>query len=550
MSKELNELRIQQARGTRETSTGSSTSAHSREGSSSVTQPTEAGYNENFDFSEQTVQIGGVAVASETAVEAFKIFAARIHPQLPILGSISINDIYRSSPLLFWVIIIVVSSHTTIPTDEHLYNAIALPFQNMLRSEAMKAPLPISKIQALLFMCMWPMPIDSQPKDPSWLYCGMAVNSAIYMGLHRFGPPPTSRGLGTPAGTRLERILTWLGCFYVSGTLAMHLGVPSMINTSADLSLLTSKLSEFSIPQDFAAEVRLQAIFADFTNVLSHSANNGGAIDSSILHLLDHELENLKAQYPDQWAHKLEYNSLVGKIHIYAWVVSRDHTKRTTRDIMLKLCLSTSIRIVHLANRHFKDEEESTPDTPELARLSPVLRFRSMAKTYFKGIAFITAFLLRYFSLNTSATGEEQQLAANHVVIAHAIMKSCSLYPTDEYGRAARTFEELCQQTPIFVDTQSERTHVGMAARTLIQSMKAAILPRTATPLLASNECLIPATLPIAPTTATGPPRTMSPSAFVGGGMAQPLDLDPFSNDMGFLGQYWNNPFDAFFEQP
>ncbi|KAI0153060.1 hypothetical protein GGR57DRAFT_154668 [Xylariaceae sp. FL1272] len=548
MSKELNELRIQQARGTREMSTGSSTSAHSREGSSSVAQSTEAGYTENFDFVEHTIQIGGVAVASETAIEAFKIFAARIHPQLPILGSIHINDIYKSSPLLFWAIIVVVSSHTTIPSDEHLYNEIAVPFQDMLRSEALKAPLPLSKIQALLFMCMWPMPINSQPKDPSWLYCGMAVNSAVYMGLHRFGPPPTSRGLGTPAGSRLERIMTWLGCFYVSGALAMHLGVPSMINTSADVSLLTSKLSEFSIPPDFAAEVKLQAVFADFTNVLTHSANNGGAIDSSILHLLDRELENLKAQYPDQWAHKLEYSSLVGKIHIYAWVVSRDYTKRTTRDIMLKLCLSTSIRIVHLANRHFKDEEESTPDTPELLRLSPVLRFRSLPKTYFKGVAFITAFLLRYFSLNTSATAEEQQLAANHVVIAHAIIKSCSLYPMDEFGRAARTFEELCQQAPIFVDTQSERTHVGMAARTLIHAMKSTMSARTPTPLLSSNECLIPVTLPAAPTVA-GPPDTNSPEAFVSGGMGQSLDLDPFTNDMGFLGQYWNNPFDGFFEQ-
>lgn len=83
-----------------------------------------------------------------------------------------------------------------------------------------QAPLPLSTIQALLFLCMWPLPVERQQHDPSWLYSGIAVNAALYLGLHR---PNTARNPQQQqhqleGGDALEKTMTWLGCVYISGS--------------------------------------------------------------------------------------------------------------------------------------------------------------------------------------------------------------------------------------------------------------------------------------------------------------------------------------------
>lgn len=89
-------------------------------------------------------------------------FASLFHPKLPILVPININNIYNSSPLLFWTIIAIVASHTTVPSAEGLYDQIAGPFQDMVRAEVLQPPLALQKIQALLLLCVWPMPVAKQ----------------------------------------------------------------------------------------------------------------------------------------------------------------------------------------------------------------------------------------------------------------------------------------------------------------------------------------------------------------------------------------------------
>lgn len=61
----------------------------------------------------------------------------------------------------------VVASRTTIPSFEGLYPQIAGPFQDMLKTEALQAPLPMQGILALLILCMWPLPVDKQVGDPN-----------------------------------------------------------------------------------------------------------------------------------------------------------------------------------------------------------------------------------------------------------------------------------------------------------------------------------------------------------------------------------------------
>ncbi|KAI0427544.1 hypothetical protein F5Y09DRAFT_315947 [Xylaria sp. FL1042] len=519
MSKELNELRSQSLRPGATCIDNSSFSPNIARSASPATQA------DDFSLSIEIVKIGSVIVSAGTAVEAFKIFASLFHPILPILVPININAIYHSSPLLFWTIIAIVASHTTVPSSEGLYDQIAGPFQDMVRIEALQAPLSLQSILALLLLCMWPMPVEIQTKDPSWIYSGIATNSALFLGLHRTGSQPPPSGNNGLSGNPLERVMAWLGCFYVNSCLSMHFGLRVMFDSSAELAKITAYLEEWPISREFASEIKLQAIIADFKNVLSHTANDG-TVDSSILHLLDRELDTLRSSYPDQWPRMLEYNTLVSKLHMYGLVIVRDDLGNTARDILLKLAFSTCLRIIHLANMR------QNGGLPESHGLSASQQRSALPKAYFQGLCFTTIFLIRYFSLNTRASPEEQQLAASNVVISHTIFKSFPS-PTDEFVRVARIIEDLCQLGPMTIDSRSvpgDKAGVWI----LIRALK-----------LASRKRGNNATSNIEPITTASAPSTSLNSCFSAANQA----LDPWAMDMMLSDQYWSDPnWDPFVE--
>ncbi|TRX96416.1 hypothetical protein FHL15_002688 [Xylaria flabelliformis] len=364
-------------------------------------------------------------------------------------------------------------------------------------------------------------------KDPGLVAIMHVANASERTGLHRPNPPNPSRCRSGFPGNTLERMTAWLGCFYVSGSLSMHLGLPAIIDSSSELARVTTCLQEYPIPREFAGEIRLQAIIIDFTNVLAHTANDG-AIDSSILHLLDRELDGLRMSYPDQWPRMLEYNTLIAKLQMYVSVISRDRVGSTARDILLKLSFSTSLRIIYLANaRHHENPSENHG-------VSTLQQERAFPKVYFRGLAFTTAFLLRYFALNSKASAEEQQLAANHVVLSYSILTSCSVSPTDELARAAKAFEELCQLGPINFDPQRHAPGERVGVNILMQAMRAASQKRGNEAVSNTEPAVPPVSQPIPPGASLIPPDIFE----------VPINqtLDPWSMDITFPDQYWNDP--------
>lgn len=123
---------------------------------------------------------------------------------------------HDAQPFLFWTVMIIVASHLPGHPYDELYDRLYEPYRKLLKEELLDAPLPLHKIQALLYLCVWPLPVRTQPKDPSWLYCGMAIQAARYMGLDREQYVPSLRTIGVVSGTAQARINTWIGCFYVS----------------------------------------------------------------------------------------------------------------------------------------------------------------------------------------------------------------------------------------------------------------------------------------------------------------------------------------------
>lgn len=89
---------------------------------------------------------------------------------------------------------------------------------NLLRAIITNSPMTLPTLQALLYSCTWPLPVKSQPMDPSWNYCGLCINAGFYMGLHRPNTQESLRVVGVSSGNREARTMAWLACFLVSSS--------------------------------------------------------------------------------------------------------------------------------------------------------------------------------------------------------------------------------------------------------------------------------------------------------------------------------------------
>ncbi len=128
----------------------------------------------------------------------------------------SLFELQKQSPLLFWAIIITSSRYH--PQYSSLYQALTQAYEPLLGSCLMKPMLSLSTMHAILIFVTWPTPVQAQPQDPTWNYCGLITNAARLLGLHE---PGREKEFGFPRATRREvelRSKTWLQIFHCSIT--------------------------------------------------------------------------------------------------------------------------------------------------------------------------------------------------------------------------------------------------------------------------------------------------------------------------------------------
>lgn len=106
------------------------------------------------------------------------------HPFLPFLDrEQSPDDYYNTSPLLFWTIISVGARRYQ--TDTHLLNSLAGPVSRLVWSTLADIPQSYHVVKALCLLCTWPFPTSSTSTDPTFMLCGMMMQVAMQLGLHR-----------------------------------------------------------------------------------------------------------------------------------------------------------------------------------------------------------------------------------------------------------------------------------------------------------------------------------------------------------------------------
>ncbi|KAJ9645505.1 hypothetical protein H2204_001085 [Knufia peltigerae] len=125
-----------------------------------------------------------VTLTQDRVQELFQRFFTFQHPFLPFLNPDRTPEEYHTrSPLLFWTILAVGARHYT--PEPELFNALSGPLTRLMWSTIAEVPQNYHIVKALILLCAWPLPTSSTSTDPTFMICGLMMQIALQIGLHR-----------------------------------------------------------------------------------------------------------------------------------------------------------------------------------------------------------------------------------------------------------------------------------------------------------------------------------------------------------------------------
>ena len=128
--------------------------------------------------------------------------------------SLSSVQYYSLSPFLFWAI---VGTGARRHRDPVLLERVGKHIMEIALPSLYSISKPIPAIQAVLVLCLWPLPISTVLKDPSHALIGAAVQLAVQNGLHMVGyEQDFARTLSkSTESERLSRARLWIHCLII-----------------------------------------------------------------------------------------------------------------------------------------------------------------------------------------------------------------------------------------------------------------------------------------------------------------------------------------------
>jgi hypothetical protein len=103
---------------------------------------------------------------------------------LPFLdASLSPDQYFQSSPLLFWTIIGIASRRYV--EDVTLFPILSGLVPKLMWEMITKPPYLITTAQAVIALCNWPFPVTSAWSDILITMSSIALSMAMQLGLHR-----------------------------------------------------------------------------------------------------------------------------------------------------------------------------------------------------------------------------------------------------------------------------------------------------------------------------------------------------------------------------
>lgn len=264
--------------------------------------------------------LADVHLSSAQVTESFRVFYAQCHPYLDFSLPTSPDSVFETCPLLFWVICAVASSTATMLE-------LQPGIQAMVSQIMVNPPRSVEVVQALLILCMWPFPFYSTLSDPSFLYCGIATQIGLQIGLHRpsMSQEFSSRREVLEVDDNVRRT-TWMACFVVNQMQTARLGVPHFVN--ADYTFLQA-LEAPGNPSSLVALCRISRLTAQFNTTIGANAQNlSGLLEPNtridMVRFFGIELDNLQKEHFPNMSQIVEISYLTSKLHLWSFILHDD----------------------------------------------------------------------------------------------------------------------------------------------------------------------------------------------------------------------------------
>ncbi|RXK37324.1 hypothetical protein M231_05390 [Tremella mesenterica] len=185
--------------------------------------------------------VGNMTFTARQVNFFFELFFERYHPFCPIL--LQVRDpvqTYINEKFLFWAIIHVAAQNVMFdPAAEMMMSKQDLAelmqaVKDMAATLSVYSGRSLGTVQGLLLLSEWCFPSTRQKDDRGWHFANLAVQTGMYMGLHRpyHSFEYSSRRPGQALAESIqgrEKTLAWISCHTLSILMANDIGVPAMI---------------------------------------------------------------------------------------------------------------------------------------------------------------------------------------------------------------------------------------------------------------------------------------------------------------------------------
>lgn len=280
---------------------------------SSVTESWQDYENGIWKCSQKSME--GVTLVPSTISSLFNEFISKYHPTLPVVDiTRGPERTYQLSPPLFWTIMTVASrrydrdgklmqkltpllktclSEITISPTTRFASGDAKPFINVAS---------VYTVQAFLIFTMWPSISSTMTADSSWNTAGLAMYSAIKVGLHC---PGYARGFGriavdNPCYPQIsEQIRTWVCCNIVSQTVSTVYGFPGFTSFDASVMAACNGRSSVDVPESIKQLMQIEYLEDEIAKSLNSNPKDPLGLSElserlSLIQLLSRKLDELE----------------------------------------------------------------------------------------------------------------------------------------------------------------------------------------------------------------------------------------------------------------
>ena len=313
-----------------------------------------------------------VTLTSDRVQELFRRFFTFFHPFLPFLNpDKSPDEYYKRSPLLFWSIIYVGSRHYS--TESGMFSALGGPLSRLMWQTFSEVPQNYHVVKALILLCTWPFPTSSTSSDSTFIVCGVMMQIALQIGLHRpnHAQDFTKFRIELREAEIQDRIRTWAVCNIVAQRIATSYGQPAM--SIYDWTLAAKSSSEwpnYDLPPHLYNRLLIEK-FSDRVSKTLYSEDQdsvGPGVEqhrTTYVLFLSKELEELESQIGDDHSPITALYLRAAALHLRLNVFFSSSNSPSYRDELHKVYQATISYLETCLSLESTTEVSITPGYPQ-----------------------------------------------------------------------------------------------------------------------------------------------------------------------------------------